>query len=327
MKRREFIAGVAVTVGWPLTVRAQQPAGLRRVVVLFAGTHSNLNDQQVAVFAKSMQQLGWREGQNIRFDYRWAANDVAQLQRLARELLSLKPDLILAITTAAVEAVRRETTTIPIVFVAVTDPVISGFVASMSHPGGNITGFSNFEPSLAGKYVEILKDVIPDITEVVMMSSSYNPARLILRPLLEQAARYHNVELVPAEVDNDSDIERVISGLGDKPAAGLFVVGEPFLSERLPLVVSLTIGHRVRSVSSFRYYPAAGGLISYGNDLFDQYRQAASYVDRLLKGEHPSNLPVQAPTKFEMVINLKTAKAIGATILPSLLAAADEVIE
>jgi putative tryptophan/tyrosine transport system substrate-binding protein len=327
MRRREFIAVVAGTVAWPLPVRAQQSGGVRRLGVLFAGTHSDLNDQQIAAFTKSLQQLGWREGQNIRIDYRWAANDVAQLQWLARELLSLKPDVFLAITTAAVEAVQRETSTTPIVFVAVTDPVISGFVASMSHPGGNITGFSNFEPSLAGKYVEILKGVIPDITEVVMMSSSYNPARLILRPLLEAAGRYHNVELIPAEVRNDSDIERVVSGLGDKPLTGLFVLGEPFLSERLPLVVSLTIRHRVRSVSSFRYFPAAGGLISYGNDLFDQYRQAAPYVDRLLKGESTSNLPVQAPTKFELVINLKTAKAIGASIPPSLLAAADEVIE
>ena len=329
MRRREFIrlAGGAAFL-LPLRVRAEQLDRIRRIAVLSLGaaTGQTFLDQNMGVITDFLQQQGWREGQNIRIDYRNAAGDVARLQPLARELVSLKPNVILALTTPIVQAFQRETSTIPIVFAAVSDPVGSGLVASLAHPGGNITGFSNFEPSLAGKYVEILNEMIPGMTTFTMMSSSINLGRLIFWPLLEAAARHHHAEFVPAEVRDDQDIERVISSLGNKPA-GLFVYGEPLMIARNDLIVSLTMSHRVASIASFQYFPRAGGLVSYGNDLLYQYQQAASYIDRILKGENASELPVQAPTKYEMVINLKTARAIGVTIPPTLLATANEVIE
>jgi putative ABC transport system substrate-binding protein len=332
MRRREFIASLGGIAAWPLAARAQQGNRVSRVGVLRVGTgDSPLASATLAAFKKAIQGLGWTDGTNIRIDYRMASpNDVAQIPVIARELLGLKPDVILAHTQLAVTAFQRETKNIPIVFVAITDPVASGFVQSLSHPGGNITGFSNFEPTLVGKYIEILKEIMPGMTGVSEMFYADNPDRFrITHPLLEAAARHHAVELITAPVRNDSDIDRVISGLGDNPTKGLIVAGEPFFGTRhnLDLIVSLTTRYRVPTVYSFRFLVEAGGLISYGNDLVEQYRQAAAYIDRLLKGANPADLPVQAPTKFEMVINLKTAKAMGLTIPPTLLARADEVIE
>jgi putative tryptophan/tyrosine transport system substrate-binding protein len=330
MKRREFVTLIGGAALLPLSVRAQQPDRIYRIGVLILGANGGeLDAQQRAVFTRALTELGWTEGKNIQIDWRWAANDVAQIPGLARELLSLKPDVILVQGTPTVAVLQRETKTTPIIFVSVTDPVLSGAVASLSHPGGNITGFSNFEPTLVGKYVEILKEITPGMTAVVRMFNPDNPVTFITRPLLEAAARYHGVELIFAPARDASDIERVIASLGDKPTAGLSVAGEPVfgMGQNLALIVSLAIRYRVRAVYSFRHFVEAGGLISYGNDLIDQYRQAATYVDRILKGANPADLPVQAPTKFEMVINLKTAKAMGLSIPPALLARADEVIE
>jgi putative tryptophan/tyrosine transport system substrate-binding protein len=328
MKRREFITLVGGTALLPLSLRAQQPDRIYRIGVLTLGTNGELSAQQRAVFTKTLMELGWTEGKNIQIDQRWAANDVARIPALARELLSLKPDVILVQGTPTVATLQRETKTTPIIFVSVTDPVLSGAVASLSHPGGNVTGFSNFEPTLAGKYVEILKEITPGMTAVVVMSNPDNFANFITRSL-EAAARYHGVELVSAPARDASEIEGVISGLGDKPTTGLFVSGDPLFGSgaNLALTVSLAIRYRVRAVYSFRHFVEAGGLISYGNDLVEQYRQAAAYVDRILRGANPADLPVQAPTKFEMVINLKTARTMGLTIPPTLLARADEVIE
>jgi putative ABC transport system substrate-binding protein len=316
----------------PLAARAQQGNRVLRVGVLRVGMgDSPLLSATLAAFRKAIQELGWTDGSNIRIDYRRASpNDVGQIPAMATELLSLKPDVILAHTQLVVAAFQRETKNIPIVFVSITDPVASGFVQSLSHPGGNITGFSNFEPTLVGKYIEILKEMMPGMTAVSEMFYADNPDRFkITHPLLEAAARRHAVELISTPVRNDSDIDRAISGLGDSPTKGLVIAGEPFFGTRhnLDFIVSLTTRYRVPTVYSFRFFVEAGGLISYGNDLIEQYRQAAAYIDRILKGANPADLPVQAPTKFQMVINLKTAKSMGLTIPSTLLARADEVIE
>ena len=330
MKRREFIGLLSGGAAWPVLARAQQTGRIYRIGVLITGATGvgNLGERQRAMFTKKLLELGWAEGKNVQIDYRWAANDAAKVPILARELLSLKPDVILVQGTQTVATLQRETTTTPIVFVSVSDPVLSRVVASLSHPGGNITGFSNFEPTLAGKYVELLKEISSGMTAIAVMfnpDNNYN----IIRPILEAAARYHGVSLVSAPARTASEIEHVISNLGDKPTTALFVVGDPLFGSgpNLALTISLAERYRVRAIYSFRHFVEAGGLISYGNDLIDQYRQAATYVDRILKGENPADLPVQAPTKYEMVINLKTAKAIGIDIPPTLLARADEVIE
>jgi putative tryptophan/tyrosine transport system substrate-binding protein len=328
MKRREFMTLVGGAASLPLAARAQQGNRMPRVGVLRVGMEdSPLLPVALAAFKKALQELGWTDGSNIRIDYRMASpNDVAQIPVIARELLSLKPDVILAQTPWAVAAFQHETKDIPIVFVYITDPVASGFVQSLSHPGGNITGFSNFEPTLVGKYIEILKEIMPGMIAVSEMYYADNQERFrITHPLLEAAARYHAVELITAPVRNDSDIDRAISSLGDNSTKGLIVSGEPFFATQhnLDLIVYLTTRYRVPAVYSFRPFVEAGGLISYGNDLIEQTRQAAAYIDRILKGASPADLPVQAPTKFEMVINLKTAKAMGLTIPPMLLARAD----
>jgi putative tryptophan/tyrosine transport system substrate-binding protein len=329
MRRREFICLVGGVTAWPVTGRAQQPKRLRRVGVLFSG--SKKNKLTVAGFTNTLHELGWMDGKNIHIDYRWVEANVARLEPSAKELINLHPDVILAETTPVVAAVQRETKTIPIVFVAVGDPVGSGFVESLAHPGGNTTGFANFEPASSAKYIEILKEIDPGMTAVWdMFNPDYNNARLtLIHPFLEAAARHHAVELIAAPVRSDADIERVIIGLGDKPTTTscLIVAGEPFLILRNDLITSLAISYRIPAVYSFRTSVAAGGLISYGNNLTEQVRQAAGYVDRILKGENPADLPVQLPTKYEMIINLKTAKVMGLTVPPTLLARADEVIE
>jgi putative tryptophan/tyrosine transport system substrate-binding protein len=329
MRRRKFLSAICGAVlAFPSAARAQQGIRMPRLGVLWLAQQGQLSGAW-ETFTDALRQLGWSDGNNIQIDQRWAANDPAQVPVLATELVNLKPDIIFAINTLAVEALQHETQTIPIVFVSVTDPVVSGFVASLSHPGGNITGFSNFEPTLVGKHIELLKEIMPGMTAVSdMFNPDANTAHLSsVYPILEAAARHHAVQLIAAPVRNDADIERVISSLGDKPTTGLVVAGEPFLGVRLDLVTSLTMRYRVVSVSPFRFFAERGCLISYGSDLIEQYGKAAAYIDRILKGANPADLPVQAPTKFEMVINLKTAKAMGLTIPPTLLARADQVIE
>ncbi len=329
MKRREFVALMGGMALLPLSVRAQQADRIYKIGVLILGAKSELGDRQRAVLTRTLTELGWRQENNIQFEYRWAANDAAQIQTLARELLSLKPDVILTQGTPTVATLQRETNTTPIVFVSVTDPVRSGAVASLSHPGANITGFSNFEPTLVGKHVEILKEVMPGMTTVGLLSNPDNPAGVITQPLYEAAARYHGIEFAPLPVRNATEIERAFATLRDKVTTGLIVAGDPLFGsgDNLGLVVSLARNHRVPAIYSFRHFVEAGGLISYGNDLVDQYRQAATYIDRILRGAKPSELPVQAPSRFEMVFNNRTAREMGLTIPPTLLARADEVIE
>jgi putative ABC transport system substrate-binding protein len=245
------------------------------------------------------------------------------------EVVGLKPDAIFAVNTLTVAELQHETRTIPIVFSSVTDPVASGFVTSLAHPGGNITGFTNFEPTMVGKHIEILKEIMPGMTAVVdMFNPDNNTAHLSsVYPVLQAAARQQALEFVGAPVRNDADIERVVSALGDKPTTGLIIAGEPFLNVRLELITALTTRYRVVSVCPFRFFVQRGCLISYGSDLIEQYAKAAAYIDRILKGAKAADLPVEAPIKFEMAVNLKTARAIGLAIPPALLARADEVIE
>lgn len=328
MKRREFVkvlCGVALV--WPRPAAAQKIDEVRRIGVLSLGSRSTFNDEAFEALSKSLSALGWMDGYNVRIDYRWARNDPAQLELLADELLSLRPDLIIAPTTRVVTTFQRKTKTIPIVFVAVGDPIASGIVESLSHPGANITGFSNFEPTLVGKYIEILKEIVPKMDAVRWMYNADGIGHSVMSPLLEAAAQYHGIKFAEDPVRDSSEIEAVMSSLGDNRSAGLVVAGEPFMVSNLDLILALAKRYRVPTVYSFRLFVVAGGLISYGNDLVDQYRQAATYIDRLFKGANPSQLPVQAPIKFEMVINLKAAREIGLSIPPTLLAHADEVIE
>ena len=283
-----------------------------------------------AAFAKALQELGWTDGRNIRIEYRWAGADVGAMQSLAKELVSLQPDLIVGHTTPVVAALQRETKTIPIVFVVVSDPVGSGFVASLPRPGGNITGFINVEASLSGKWIEMLKDIVPRITRAALM---FNPETApyfdyYLRPF-ETGAQSYAIEPIAAPIRNAADIERVIASLSDRPEPGLVVMPDVFtITQRnYDLIISLAARYRLPTIYPNRSMVAAGGLVSYGIDNVDLFRQAPTYIDRILKGARPADLPVQLPTKFELLVNLKTAKTLGVDIPATLLGRADEVIE
>ena len=325
MKRREFFGIVVGTAAWPLAARAQRPNRKPRIAVLLSGNIQQ-NRENVARFTKAMQQLGWTDGENIQIEYRWTENDVARLQLLAKELINLEPDVILAGTTQVVAAIQRETKTIPIVFVGVGDPVGSGFVQSFAHPGGNITGFIN--ESSSGKWIELLKELVPSANRVVAM---YSPTTEIIfshiKPPLEVAAHSREIELVVAPVNSEKVIADLIASLSGSTTTGLIVTADPFLFEHRELIFSLATRDRIPTLCSFRFFVVAGGLVSYGNKPIVQFEQSAGYIDRILKGADPADLPVQAPTEFELAINLKTANAIGITVPPTLLARADEVIE
>jgi putative ABC transport system substrate-binding protein len=331
MKRREFITLLGGAATWPLAAGAQQPGQVRRVGVLMNGNATETPRQtELAVFVQGLRQLGWTEGQNLRIDVRWAAADVDRMQAFAKELVSLRPDLIVGQTTPVVAALKRETTTIPIVFVAVSDPVGSGFVASLPRPGGNITGFINIESSLSGKWMEMLKDIAPRVTRAALM---FNPETApyfayYLQPF-EAAARSYAVEPIAAPVRTAADIERVVASLGDQPDTGLVVMPDAFMATQrnYDLIISLAARYRVPTIYPYRKMVAAGGLVSYGTDNDDIFREAATYVDRVLKGAKPADLPVQLPTKFELAVNLKTAKVLGLDVPATLLGRADEVIE
>jgi putative tryptophan/tyrosine transport system substrate-binding protein len=316
---------------WPLAARAQQPGPMRRIGVL-CGTGQD--DPQtvagLAAFTKAMQELGWTDGRNIRIDYRWAAADVGRTQAYAKELVGLQPDLIVGQSTPVVAALQRETRTIPIVFVVVSDPVGSGFVASLPRPGGNITGFINIESSLSGKWIEMLKDIVPRVTRAALMFNPETASHFAyyLQPF-EVASRSYAVEPMAAPVHTAADIQGVVASLGDRPDTGLVVMPDVFMGNRrnFDLIISLAARYRVPTIYPYRYMVDAGGLVSYGIDPTDLYRRAPTYIDRILKGAKPADLPVQLPTKFELAVNLKTAKALGIEMPATLLGRADEVIE
>jgi putative tryptophan/tyrosine transport system substrate-binding protein len=330
MRRRDFITilGGAV-VASPIAARAQQSERMRRVGVLTTAAENDATEQRrQAAFRRRFDELGWRAGRNIQIDYRWAASNADRLRIFAKELVELKPDLIFAETTPATAAVLGETRTIPIVFVVVSDPVGSGFVTSLNRPGGNVTGFMNMEPTLAGKWLGLLKEIAPHVTRVALL---FNPATA---PFTEQylnpfkaAAASLAVEAIAAPVQQLSHLEPVAADRAREPNGGLIMMPDVFLWLHRAEVISLAAHYRLPAVYPQRDFAEIGGLLSYGNDRLDQYPRAAIYADRILKGEKPADLPVQAPTKYELVINLRTAKALGLTVPPSLVATADEVIE
>jgi ABC-type uncharacterized transport system substrate-binding protein len=325
--RREFMLVLGATaVAWPLAARAQQPDRVRRVGVLMGIADDFEGRARIAVFRQALQALGWLEGRNVQFIYRWSGGDVVHARQFAKELLDLRSDVILTNSTPVTVAVRDATRTTPTVFVQVSDPVGAGIVQSLARPRGNLTGFTNFDPSTAGKWLELLKRLAPNIKRVAYL---FNPdtAPLVYVKAVETVAPLRSVKCIPAAVHNAVEIERALEQVAREPDSALLVLPDLFNATNRQLIIALAARHRLAAVYPFRYFVTSGGLMSYGTELLDTYRQAASYVDRILKGERPSELPVQQPTKFELVINMKTAKALALTILPTLLASADAVIE
>jgi len=322
IKRREFMILSGGAAAWPLAARAQQPDRVRRVGVLMGIADDPEGQARVMVFKQALHALG----RNVQFIYRWSAGDVVHARQFAKELLDLRSDVILANTTPIAIAVRDTTRTTPTVFVQVSDPVTAGVVQSLARPGSNLTGFTTFEPSIANKWLELLKRVAPNITRVAYLFNP-NTAPLFYARAVEAAAPALSVKPFAAAVHDADEMERVIEQFARASDGALLVLPDLFTATNRQLIVALAARHRLPAVYPARYFVASGGLMSYGIELLETYRQAAAYVDRILKGERPNDLPVQQPTKFEFVINLKTAKALGHTLPPQLLARADEVIE
>jgi putative ABC transport system substrate-binding protein len=329
MKRREFISLLGSAAAWPLAARAQQPAGIRRVGVLMNLSENDLEAQRlITAFREGLAKLGWVDGRNLRMDYRWAGGDIGRIRAFAKELVELSPDIVVGYATPSVVALQQETHSIPIVFLSVTDPVGQGLVASLAHPGGNITGFAVFEFSLGTKWMEALKQIVPSLRRVTTI---FNPKTAPYYPLylraIEKAASSFAVEPLVVEVHDDAEIEHAISALAREPDGGLIVMPDSFNMVHRRTIIALVDQYRLPAMYYFPFFAADGGLISYGPEEIDMFRRTAGYVDRILKGEKPADLPVQLPTKYELVINLKTAKALGFIVPPGLLNAADEVIE
>jgi putative tryptophan/tyrosine transport system substrate-binding protein len=327
MRRREFITLLGGTLAWPLAARAQQ-AAVRRIGVLMNLAESDAEGQaRIAAFREGLGKLGWTEGRELQIDYRWFAGDPDRARAYAAELVKLKPDVIFAAASSSLAPLQRETRSVPIVFAQVADPVAAGFVASMARPGGNITGFAQFEHAIGAKWLELLKQIAPQVTRVAIIYDLANPEAKEYLPVIEAAARSFGVQVSISAVRDAAEIERAIEEFTREPNGGLIPLPTPLMAVHRGLIISLASRHRLPNVYGFRYYPIEGGLASYGVDNIAVFRRAASYVDRILKGEKPSDLPVQQATKFELVINLKTAKALGLDPPISLLARTDEVIE
>ena len=331
MRRRDFITIVGSAAVLPLVARAQQPTDrMRRIGVMVGYAEDDPEAQtRLAAFKQGLLTLGWSEGRNLKIDVRWASGDTDRAATFARELVALQPEVIMSNTTPVTAAVHRATKTIPIVFVAVSDPVGAGFVASLPRPGSNITGFINLEQTLGGKWLELLKEIAPRVTRVAVM---FNPqtapyTEAIYLPSMETAAKKLGVKHYKSPVYGESDIEAAISGLGREPGSGLIAMTDSFMTVHRKAVIELSIQNKLPLMYFVSIAPREGGLISYGIDLTDLFGRAASYVDRVLRGAKPAELPVQLPTKFELAVNLKTAKALGLTVPPTLLTSADEVIE
>ena len=327
MRRRAFIAFPAAAA-WPAVADAQQPDRMRRIGVLMGLAESDPEGQaRIAAFRQGLRELGWIEGRNIRFDIRWVAGDAARAGAFAVELVSLAPEVILGTNTPPMRALKQTTQTIPIVFAGLSDPIGDGLVTSLSKPGGNITGFSSFEPAIAGKWLQLLKEISPSLARVAVIFNPDTAPHQVFLPPLEAAAPAVGVALIRAIVRDPPAIEGTIAALAGDRGNGLVVIPDSFTAVHRLMVHQAAARHRVPTIYPIRYHAVEGGLLSYGPDFNDQHRRAASYVDRILKGERPADLPVQTPTKFEFVVNLKTAKALSITIPDFLLARADEVIE
>src|SRR3974390_405316 len=327
MRRREFISLLGGAVAWPLAAHAQQPDRMRLIGwVVGIAEEPSVKVPRYSAFLEGLRELGWIDGRNIRVEYRYGGGDLENTRRQAVELVALAPDVILA-TGTATERLLQVTRTVPIVFVIVPDPVGSGLVARLSRPGGNATGFMQFEYSLTGKWLELLKQIAPGVTRVAVLREPGITAGIGQFAAIQSVAPSLGVEVSPINLSDATEIERGVSDFAREANGGLVVSASALGFTHRELIVTLAARYKLPAVYFTRDYTASGGLISYGADFLDQFRRAASYVDRILKGEKPADIPVQAPTKYELVINLKTAKALGLTVPPSLLARADEVIE
>jgi putative tryptophan/tyrosine transport system substrate-binding protein len=328
IRRREFIAGLGSAAAWPLVSRAQQADRMRRIGVIMSFDENNpIEKPRVSAFTQALADLGWTDGRNVRMDLRWAGGDPHRMRALAQELVSMQPDIILASSTAVTVALQQETRTIPIVFVGGSDPVANGIVARLDRPSQNITGFANLEGSLGGKWIELLSEIAPGLKRAAIMLNPDMPSPSTYLPSLETAARSLNVAPITAPVHSDAEIETAIIALGREPGGGLVVMPDIFTTGHRAPIISAAVRNNVPAVYGLSQFARDGGLLYYGVDRVDVFRRAASYVDRILRGAKPGDLPVQLPTKFEMVVNLKTAKALGLTVPQSILLRADEVIE
>jgi putative ABC transport system substrate-binding protein len=327
MRRRDFITLVGGAATWPLAARAQQPERMRRIGVLITLAADDPEAQaRIGAFLQGMQEFGWTLGRNVRIDYRWA-RDVNSISRYATELVALAPDVILANANPSVVALQQATRSVPIVFVAVTDPVAAMFVEGLAHPGSNATGFSVAEYGMSAKWLELLKEIAPSITQVAVLQDPQNLSSLPQFAAIQSVAPSLGVELKSLPLRDVGEIERIVATFARGSNLGLIATRTQAANLRRDLIIALAARHRLPAVYPLRFFVTGGGLVSYGPDIVDQYRRAAGYVDRILKGEKPADLPVQAPTKYELVINLKTAKTLGLTVPDTLLARADEVIE
>jgi putative tryptophan/tyrosine transport system substrate-binding protein len=325
--RREFITLLAGAAAWPLAARAQPGESMRRIGVLMnTGVDEPESQARLAAFLQGLQELGWAVGRNLRIDYRWSPGDLARLRKDATELVALRPEVILAGVGPTTQTLQQVTNTIPIVMAQGVDPVGNGYVDSLARPGGNITGFIQFEYSLAGKWMELLKEVAPGITRVGVLREP-GVAAIGQWAMIQAVGQSLGAELKPIGLRDAGEVERAVTAFAHSPNGGLIVVVSAASLTHRELIVGLAARHRLPTVYAYRVFVTSGGLITYSPDIASQYRRAGGYVDRILKGENPAELPVQAPTKYELVINLKTAKALGVEIPPTLLARADEVIE
>jgi putative ABC transport system substrate-binding protein len=328
MRRRDFITLLGGAAAWPLAARAQQGERVRRIGVLMTQAANDPEGQaRIAAFLQGLQELGWSVGRNLRIDIRWSAGKADDTHKYAAELVALAPDIILASTTPSVAALLQATRTVPIVFTVVADPVGAGFVDSLARPGGNATGFITFEYGLAAKWLELLKEIAPGTTRAAVLRDPAITSGIGQFAAIQTAAPSLGMEIVPVSVRDAGEIERAVATFARVGNGGLIATGSPLTQLHRELIIMLTARHKLPAVYANRFFVADGGLMSYGPDLVGQHRPAARYVDRILKGEKPADLAVQAPTRYELVINLKTAKVLGLDIPPAVLARADEVIE
>jgi ABC-type uncharacterized transport system substrate-binding protein len=329
VKRRTFISLIgSAAAAWPLAARAQQPERMRRIGVLVGSVDTDLESQaRVAAFERGLQTLGWIAGRNVHLDYRFGSADSELIQKYAAELVGMMPDVILANSPQVLRALSQRTSTIPIVFALIVDPVGEGFIKSLAQPGGNITGFTSFEYPLSGKWLELLKEIAPSVRQVLAINHSENVTGAGYLRALEGAGSATGVKLIAAQVRDAAEIEQAIATMARQSNGGLIILPSALAQVNREMITKVTAQHRLPAVYPFRYFVATGGLMSYGVDTVDVFLRSASYIDRVLKGEKPAALAVQQPTKFELTINLKNAKALGLTVPPTLLARADEVIE
>src|SRR5262249_6845342 len=326
--RRDFITLFGGAATWPLAARAQQPERTRRIGVFIQVAEGDPQARiEIAAFLRGLQELGWSEGRNLRVDTRWGGGDADRIRKYAAELVALAPEVVLALGGTVAGALQQASGTVPIVFVNVTDPVGRGYVASLAQPVRNATGFTSFEFGMGGKWLEVLKEIAPRVTRAAVLRDPAIPAGIGYLAAIHALAPSIGVQVIPVDVRTTSDIERAVAAFARTPMGGLIVTADPAAIVHREAIITLAARHPLPAIYPYRFFVTSGGLISYGLDTIEQYRLAASYVDRILKGEKSADLPVQAPTKYELVINLKTAKDLGLTVPDALLARADEVIE